>query len=361
MIESIARSARCCAGVLLTAACVGDYDHSTPVRRVELAGSLDSILRAVPRSVILEEGAEHVLASFGGAAVSAEGALLWADPRESNVKLYSPDGTLRKIIGRRGEGPGEFLTPLYPRFGGDEAIYVADVATSTLSRFSLSGEYLDRISPLPLRVIGGFEVLEGGGFLISGYSAATRDQEVVVQLDDSGKVTRRLLPIRDVVPDEAPPHAAWDHLRAFGVGVGAPYAYVSSALSDSIWRIHLQSGEIVSDRVAAPGKPAMSPPSEDSVGDIQSLLRWARNQFTMASPIVATDLLVLTFMRGAFLDGADVIQLIRSNEGAWWLSTDGAVVVAANDQFVVAIRRSTNRVEALYYPRRGSSRISNGF
>ncbi len=44
-------------------------------------------------------------------AIAEDGVIFIPDGKDGNIKCYEPDGTLLKVIGRRGPGPGELRTP----------------------------------------------------------------------------------------------------------------------------------------------------------------------------------------------------------------------------------------------------------
>jgi hypothetical protein len=54
-------------------------------------------------------------------AIADDGSVLVVDSRPTQVKVYGPDGRLRRIIGREGSGPGEFLSG-YAAVRGDTLV-----------------------------------------------------------------------------------------------------------------------------------------------------------------------------------------------------------------------------------------------
>lgn len=63
---------------------------------------------------------------------------------ESRVQYYGADGQLKKNIGGRGKGPGEFTFPSFFTVSGDR-IYVFDELTTLLSVFSLDGTFKEHV------------------------------------------------------------------------------------------------------------------------------------------------------------------------------------------------------------------------
>ena len=65
---------------------------------------------------------------------------------ESTIRRWNPDGTPAGSVGRKGEGPGEFETPLGMGFFGD-SLWVWDIDAYRVSYFDLGGVFLGSVSP----------------------------------------------------------------------------------------------------------------------------------------------------------------------------------------------------------------------
>lgn len=87
----------------------------------------------------------------GGVAVDQEGNIYVADSGNQRVVKFNPEGKFVKSFGRKGQGPGEFISPGQLAIFGNE-IYVYDWRRN-IQKFSQNGEY-----------ISGFD-LRGGTFL----------------------------------------------------------------------------------------------------------------------------------------------------------------------------------------------------
>ena len=66
-----------------------------------------------------------------------------ADTYAHDVKVFDDDGRLVNLIGRRGEGPGEFNYPVYLAFARGE-LYVTDTMNNRVQVFSADGDVLQR-------------------------------------------------------------------------------------------------------------------------------------------------------------------------------------------------------------------------
>ena len=62
-------------------------------------------------SVVLSESEAKFIAQLGGVAEDREGRYLVTDMAQPRVVRFSPSGAWLDVIGRKGEGPGEFIGP----------------------------------------------------------------------------------------------------------------------------------------------------------------------------------------------------------------------------------------------------------
>lgn len=74
-----------------------------------------------------------------GARLTARGEVVVADATYANVRVFDTDGGLLRTIGRKGEGPGEFLYPLLVGLLPGDSIVVYDARTRRLSVFTAEG------------------------------------------------------------------------------------------------------------------------------------------------------------------------------------------------------------------------------
>jgi len=103
----------------------------------------------------LAEGDEaELFGSIGSATVTADGELWIFDSRPAQIRRFDLEGNPRGVVGRPGEGPGEFsqVRGMLARRSGE--VVVLDVGTARLTRFSGDGTLLGTL-PLPPAVSGG--------------------------------------------------------------------------------------------------------------------------------------------------------------------------------------------------------------
>jgi hypothetical protein len=94
------------------------------------------------------DGVGDALTAVADMAVLADGTLFSLHPMEKVVRSFTPQGTLRSMIGGAGDGPGEFRNPTHIGVDGDTTLWVAD-ANGTVSFFSLTGEHQSSIHVPP--------------------------------------------------------------------------------------------------------------------------------------------------------------------------------------------------------------------
>jgi hypothetical protein len=84
---------------------------------------------------------EQILANPCDIAISSEGFIYILDSEDNNLKMFKRDGTFSKCIGRKGQGPGEFVRPWAISVIKDK-FWVADAGNRRVQVFSIDGMYL---------------------------------------------------------------------------------------------------------------------------------------------------------------------------------------------------------------------------
>jgi hypothetical protein len=116
----------------IIAACNRAADAAAPTVTIQTATSPDDLFPG-GRVVYPEQNDSVLVAKFGPIEIGATGDFLIPDLSEGNVKHYARDGHLIRVIGRKGKGPGEFMTPFFARFLRGDSLLVADLAYGTWS------------------------------------------------------------------------------------------------------------------------------------------------------------------------------------------------------------------------------------
>lgn len=99
-------------------------------------------------SVILAETEVDYIGSPAHITAGPEGTIFVSDAMNSVVHEFSRDGGFVRRFGQRGEGPGEFGTPVATGIAHDSLLVVSDWRESRASVFSLASGVFIRSAPL---------------------------------------------------------------------------------------------------------------------------------------------------------------------------------------------------------------------
>jgi len=119
-------------------ACGTQDDLQEPVQDIS-----NSLTIEIVDSIGIEMGdSAYVFGAIEDAVILEDGSIIVLDGTYCNLRTYSPQGELIRIVGRRGEGPGELGQPINIYNWGDGTIGIMDFYRGGLNRFSLDGEWL---------------------------------------------------------------------------------------------------------------------------------------------------------------------------------------------------------------------------
>jgi hypothetical protein len=123
---------------------------------------VDTLAVHVVDSIGIEAGdSNYVFMGLEGAAWGPDGSMAVLDMVRGCVMIYTPDGTFRRMIGRRGNGPGELQDIGFIAVTQDGLMYLAGEGSELLGLHVfdyLSGEWLNSYSffgPPPTCLEGG--------------------------------------------------------------------------------------------------------------------------------------------------------------------------------------------------------------
>lgn len=239
------------------------------------------------------------------------GRVAVADVSEGNVKLFTRAGRLLRVLGRKGEGPGEFSQPRFPRFTPDGGLYVGDGQLGRVSRFDSSGTLLRVLS---------YNVIPMMGFDLAGDAVAltgSGDGQKALMFGDSGGTGASwLLDMTRLRPGHEPDNPTWKFLTQYWLGVGGDSAYITSTLSDSIWSVPLTGDTIVAHRLDVPGYIAPMATHAMPKG-VKEMMEWQKT-FHIAAKVIATpEVVAIPFVQGVLNYGDPMILALRPRGGHW--------------------------------------------
>lgn len=148
------------------------------------------------RAVELEERDPDPLIGIRDLDILPDGRLLVVDRHAGRLRIFSADGAIDTVIGRFGEGPGEFRQPNAAAVGLDGRILVTQ-ATPRVTLLTPDGS-VERIGTLPGWLAGDMEPL-GSGFV--GYISKYGWEGAI--LDLNGELVDSF-PLRDQLVREIP-------------------------------------------------------------------------------------------------------------------------------------------------------------
>lgn len=100
--------------------------------------------QAVRIAEIGDDDGEGALSAVFGLAVAPDGRLYLSEPGFGRVVTFGPDGAFEKVLGGRGDGPGEFSVPGALFWRGD-SLAVSDFQRG-ISLFAPGDRFVERIS-----------------------------------------------------------------------------------------------------------------------------------------------------------------------------------------------------------------------
>ena len=281
------------------------------------------------RSVVLEQPDSALIGQFTDLDVGPDGEILLADLMQSNARLYDSTGLLMRVFGRAGDGPGEFRIPRHPRFAADAHILIS-AAQGVIHEFSSTGVSIRTIRPEGLVFDLGFRVLENGDLLSLGY---TGDSFTLVRYDSSGGNPRKLFVRRGVPVADQPDSPRWTGLNLYFFGQMADTAWVVAALSDTLWKVNIRTGETTAAVMSFPGlvRPTLPPASAPAGFD------WATAFFRAGPPVAGAGLVAIPFTRGfLFAENEGQAALVWSEPTGWISVKNAPTIIGAAHGDVVA-------------------------
>lgn len=216
--------------------------------------TFDEVFEIVER-ITLEENDEVVIVQ-PFVTVDDAGRFVLAEPRESQVRVYAPDGRLERIVGRRGEGPGEMMMPTAARMAPDGRVIVGDVGTARVTIYSADGEGAPETLASPIAMPSDLRALAEGGYLVVGVDPTRSGDPLLHVWDGTEDGLRSFFPMPVAEKDRGMAlSTAYVHTAMTGDTIWAVFS-----LNDTIYRFGpdgTDRGRIVVPTAASPSLPVM--------------------------------------------------------------------------------------------------------
>jgi len=134
----------------------------------------------------LDVPSEQILANPCDIAISSEGFIYVLDSEDNNLKMFKRDGTFSKCIGRKGQGPGEFVRPWAISIIEDK-FWVVDAGNGRVQVFSKDGIYL-RSYKVPVKYGAGLAFDEKGSIYLN--TKGFRSSKLISAHDNQGNLLK---------------------------------------------------------------------------------------------------------------------------------------------------------------------------
>lgn len=190
------------------------------------------------------DGGHYALTAVSDLEVAPDGRIYIAQPQEQRLRVFRPDGTFLRYIGRSGEGPGEFRT--IDNVGWlNDSLYVIDPRLSRVTLFSPSGQRGRTLTMTSTEVSGAMVPAPPARLLPDGSGLVK--PRVSAQVVGRGDV--RGVPILRIAPDGSTLDTiTLEHWRGTGGAVASDVMSLSVPQplpSHTLWGADPSSGAII--------------------------------------------------------------------------------------------------------------------
>lgn len=349
-------------GVLLailvaSGACGGEDSDSSRV--MARPAAFDEVFAAVD-TVTPEQTERHLVARISELEFTPGSGFLVLDGSESDLKVFRRDGSLARVIGREGGGPGEFRDPLRLDTDANGDVHVYDGDLNRIQVFSRLGELLETVDLTDgIPFVDDFSVRPDSGYvLLDAEAVDAGDERVLVLADSSGRVLSRHLPILNVIPDEeveaGPTASIWQYPRTFTMDAVGDTIYVLASLENTIWRAVFPGPRVESREVTFDGYlPPTTPPEDVELRTPRDGIDWFQSRHLSGFVRASSGLVVWPLTRGEWPRGEPTYLVANEGwDGPWRaLSGDGLpkIMDVAGDTVVAATNPATDRMRFVLY------------
>lgn len=303
------------------------------------------------RVLTLEEN-EEVITVIPIMSAGRTGELIVVDEREAQVRLYGEDGSLRTVIGRRGEGPGEFTYPVSASRTEDNRIVVGDISRITV--FSPEGGFESSVGNIPMTLLIGVKDLGADRFLLLGPGRGDVDQPRFLHIWDSAaeQVERSFLPM-GLPPAQRPAGRSFPQVSAV---IEGDTIWAVWALSDTLYKFSRGGERLAAAAMPLPQPTGPVPVIEGVVGGREAVsgLTQVADVFLLGNGEVA----VQAARSGVLGFETDLLIMDRVGQPKLQLSKSPRLLLVDGDEFYFDDPASILPNRLIVVRRRVASRVS---
>jgi len=160
---------------------------SQSLKEIYATGSIRFVEEMRIDESALPEG--EFFGSITDIAVDEQGNVYLCDMKACNIKKFSSQGKFIKVMGRKGQGPGEFISPSLVA-ASDNSLYVYDIGNRRLCSLTTEGEQINCINiPYTQGLPRKIQALPNGNILmereVSYFHEKDKPQDIIIQVFSS--------------------------------------------------------------------------------------------------------------------------------------------------------------------------------
>ena len=259
------------------------------------------------------------------------GLLLSAEPLEGQVNLYGTDGSLKAIVGRKGEAPGEFQLPLAAHRAQNGEILIADMILQRITFYPADEGDDPEVVASPIPMIVGVQDLGNGRFLLSGANSdRPRPRLLHIWDRESASIERSFLPVG--VPERVLPAAA--SFTASSATLEGDTIWAVWALSDTLYKFDRKGERLAVLPLPLP-RPGDTRAITDAPGDPREMQRAfdSVTQVYRAFVLGNGDKVIASMQTRGFDSVWDLLILDRQGDMVWRAANMPRLMTVDDDLF----------------------------
>lgn len=106
----------------------------------------EDLVTFVEELVIKENEEVYLFSNLNVIGVTEDESLYALDFKAANIKIFDKNGDYVKTFGKKGQGPGEFISPLSLLVTSQDEIMIYDIVTRRFSFYSKDGQFIKDLS-----------------------------------------------------------------------------------------------------------------------------------------------------------------------------------------------------------------------
>ncbi len=332
---SMRRSMRAfiCSTIVLSSAAGCGQQEARPVETGALSTiPFDSAFRLVD-SVTLEVDTATPLVAVSAFAVAANGDIVIADASERRVFVYDPTGRRLRVLGRSGDGPGEFRQPRNLAIASNGDVLVVE-AVGKFHRFR-GDSLIETLQLDSVTLVSSMDMNSDSTMLIT---TSNGQSGAVVEYVLDGRVRQRVDLFTTVPVRNGPEDPRWRSFLQLRGAVCDGTMRAAASISDTVWSIDPTTLRFSAKRVAPIGYNAPRLPSAADNANTVDPFKWI-NQFDVVQGIFCSgSAFAFSYVRGARNIGDPQVFMLTLDGESWRAFSEAPPVIAMRADTLITLR-----------------------